>query len=264
MNDLNVGLLSGHSCKVSDAEVECHFRNIEEVLLKELSQSHIVLGCVAWITSHTVLKSLSERPCCLILDGKTPKMNKPLTGLYAALEEAPKEKIYHFLKQGKGWEDYFCYSDAEGNPKSDQIYRDWNFESGLYAVDGYRFMHHKFLLLIKEDGSCTNCGRTKYLPTVWTGSYNLTKNARKGLENAVIIRNKTVAASYLCEFLEVFQNHSRQQNITTIDAMKKGWRDQDIGGYASLCERGNYFPMNWFGSCCSQLLWRKGPHYQFT
>ena len=114
-------------------------------------------------------------------------------------------------------------------------------------------MHHKFLITARAYKRCSICQRTLYKTSVWTGSYNFTKNAQKGLENALILRDPHASASYLCEFLEIFHNHSRQQNITGLEEANKGWKDFG-GGYAPLCKRGLPFPLDWFGDCCAGIV----------
>lgn len=248
--NLNKGLLST-PCGTT-AKVECYFRDLQKVLLNEIDKADIVLGCVAWISDPLILESLTKRPTALILDSRVNRMGKKLQDLYSQLQDTDKEPIYQMLKEGLGSERYLCYTDLEDNPVPKAYAEDWNFECGLYAVDGfYRYMHHKFLIMIKEIQPCTKCGRRKYQPTVWTGSFNFTKNASKGLENAVIIRDDYISASYLCEFLEIYQKHARQLNVIDLDKMKRGIRQNgEKGVFPPLCERGASFPLEWFSDCC--------------
>jgi len=251
MKNLNEGLLSGHACRSMKSETEVHFRNLEDVLLREIEQADIVLGCVAWITSAPILEELARKTTCLILDHKVPSMPAHRKESYAALQFQDKTPIYEMLRNGHGYSEYFCYSTEKGHPISDTMYGDWNFEAGLYRVDGgkFRYMHHKFLILIENQGICS-CGKRLYKPSVWTGSFNLTKNAKTGLENAIILRDPTLCASYLCEFLEVHHNHSLQMNVTDLPTMiEKGWRDTNSGKYMPLCRRRDYFPFGWFIPC---------------
>lgn len=248
--DLNKGLIS-NPCNAK-AEVECHFRNLQQVLLSEIEKADIVLGCVAWISDPLILESLTRRSTALILDSKVNRMGKKLTDLYSQLQHTDKQPIYDMLVSGFGSEKYLCYTDLDNKPVPKAYVEDWNFESGLYAVDGfYRYMHHKFLVMIKYDSVCHTCGRKKYTPTVWTGSFNFTKNASKGLENAVVIRDNRISASYLCEFLEIYQKHARQLNVVGLDKMGKGISQNGEGGvFPSLCDRGVAFPLEWFSDCC--------------
>lgn len=248
--DLNKGLISV-PCKTK-AEIECHFRNLQQVLLNEIEQSDIVLGCVAWISDPIILESLTKRSTALILDSKVNRMGKRLQGLYDDLQHTDKQPIYDMLVNGLGSERYLYYTNKEDQPVKGSFAEDWNFESGLYAVDGfYQYMHHKFLVLIKEINPCSKCGKKMYQPTVWTGSFNFTKNASKGLENAVIIRDKFISASYLCEFLEIYRTHSRQVNVTDLDKLDKGIKSNGENGvYDPRVYRGEQFPLEWFAECC--------------
>ena len=250
MKNLNEGLLSGHACRTFSSDVEVHFRNLEEVLVNEIHKHDIILGCVAWVSSPKVVEALAGKTTCLIVDRKLPRLSKNMQEMYQLLRMNDKSPIYQMLKNGHGWGEYFSYSNG-GEALPYTMYGDWNFEAGMYYVDGgsYRYMHHKFILMLKEDGDCS-CGKKLYKPTVWTGSYNFTKNAKTGLENAVIMRNNGVAAAYLGEFLEVFHNHALQLNVLDWETMvKKGWKDTDSGYPMPLCRIHDYFPLSWFDSC---------------
>jgi phosphatidylserine/phosphatidylglycerophosphate/cardiolipin synthase-like enzyme len=249
--NLNKGLLST-PYRSDKAQVECHFRNLQQVLLSEIEKADIVLGCVAWISDPLILESLTKRSTALILDSKINRMGKRLQALYAQLQHTDKQPIYDMLLNGLGSERYLCYTDTENEPVKGAYAEDWNFESGLYAVDGfYQYMHHKFLVLIKEINPCNQCGKKMYQPTVWTGSFNFTKNASKGLENAVIIRDRFISASYLCEFLEIYRNHSRQVNILDLEDMDKGIKaNGENGVFQPRTYRGEQFPLEWFCVCC--------------
>lgn len=251
--NLNKGLIS--IPYKAHAEVECHFRDLQKILVGEIEKADIVLGCVAWISDPVVLESLTKKSVALILDSKVNRMGKKLKSLYQELKDTNKEPIYEMLTNGFGSEKYLCYTDLNNQPVPKAYAEDWNFESGLYAVDGfYRYMHHKFLILLKQAPPCFHCGRKKYIPTVWTGSFNFTKNASKGLENAVIIRNQYISASYLCEFLEIYKNHSRQLNVVSLDKMNRGVKiNGENGVFPPLCERGVSFPIEWFGDCCTDF-----------
>ena len=254
--NLNKGLMSAPIS--SNALVECHFRNLQQVLLNEIEKADIVLGCVAWISDPLILESLNKRSTALILDSKVNRMGKRLKDLYEQLKETDKEPIYRFMREGNRSGEYLCNTDLNNQPVEGAYSEDWNFESGLYAVDGfYRYMHHKFLILIKITGKCS-CGKNTYSPCVWTGSFNFTKNASKGLENAVIIRDNYISGSYLCEFLEVYQKHARQLNVVNFDKMSKGLKQNGEGSaLPPLCDRGGAFPVCWFDDCC-------GFHYEMT
>ena len=255
MSNLNDGLLSGHACRVFSSDVEAHFRNLEDVLVNEIHKNEIILGCVAWVSSPKVVEALAGKTTCLIVDRKVPRLNKGLREMYQLLQMNDKSPIYRMLRNGHGWDEYFCYSNG-GKPLPYTMYGDWNFESGMYFVDGgrFRYMHHKFLLMLKETGECT-CGKKLYAPTVWTGSYNFTKNAKTGLENAMIIRNNGIGAAYLGEFLEVFYNHACQLNVLDWETQQKsGWKDTDSGYPMSLCRLHNYFPLNWFDMCSHEIV----------
>ena len=58
-------------------------------------------------------------------------------------------------------------------------------------------MHNKFLLFCKKDDE-------RVRPyAVWTGSFNLSRNSSKSLENAILITNKDIIWAYYREYIEM-------------------------------------------------------------
>lgn len=244
-------------CRVT-AEVECHFRDLKQVLLNELSQYEIAIGCVAWISDHDILQGLTEKDSVIILDSKIHKMGKKLESLYGQLR-GNKQAVYDLLLNGLNSENYLHNTHPDKTIHLGSFADTWNFEGGLYAVDGfYRFMHHKFLIMARDTGFiCPRCYRGIYQTVVWTGSFNFTKNANNGLENAVIIRDPYISASYLYEFMEIYKGHARQLNITNLEEMRKGMqKDPNPDLLSPLCERGEEFPLEWFAPCTKDFCFK--------
>jgi phosphatidylserine/phosphatidylglycerophosphate/cardiolipin synthase-like enzyme len=76
--------------------------------------------------------------------------------------------------------------------------------------------HNKFLVLFNrppfawvDDGRGDSTGSwmpTNYLShggSVWTGSFNFTKNSARSLENAVVIRNPVIVDAYMNEWTQI-------------------------------------------------------------
>lgn len=62
-------------------------------------------------------------------------------------------------------------------------------------------MHNKFLVFCtKRPGEHEDALRPE---CVWTGSYNITFNAQKSFENAVILRDQDIAAAYAREWAQI-------------------------------------------------------------
>ncbi|MDT4896409.1 MAG: hypothetical protein QOH25_1486 [Acidobacteriota bacterium] len=44
-----------------DDEVQVYFRNLESHLIHHIEAADIIVGCVAWLTSHNILRALSQK-----------------------------------------------------------------------------------------------------------------------------------------------------------------------------------------------------------
>ena len=55
-------------------------------------------------------------------------------------------------------------------------------------------MHHKFLIFFDENLNPTG---------VWTGSYNLTNNSNKSLDNAIYLEDINIIKNYIYEFEQI-------------------------------------------------------------
>lgn len=166
------------------------FRNIEDAIIKQIRKSDIVVGCVAWLTNVQILKALSDIQGC------------------------------QFVVQVEDWL----------RPDSDDysLQRQRNLIERLAGIDNYTVpgylnvcshtelaplrlagvpkntdrnqprMHHKFALFgNRSDGNCA------YFHTVFTGSFNWTRNATNSLENGVFMRGTDVIDAYSREYFEI-------------------------------------------------------------
>jgi phosphatidylserine/phosphatidylglycerophosphate/cardiolipin synthase-like enzyme len=65
-------------------------------------------------------------------------------------------------------------------------------------------MHHKFLVFCRY--SINEELAWPYIPyAVWTGSFNITKNGSRSLENAVYIQHPEVAMHYFFEWQQILE-----------------------------------------------------------
>jgi hypothetical protein len=100
---------------------------------------------------------------------------------------------------------------ADGNPVS-PIRCVGNYNES--KVPAWPRSHHKFLVFGKmkthnESDEFHSFMTDEIIPTtVWTGSFNLTKNATMSLENAIILSDKSgqneIIKSYLDTYMQVF------------------------------------------------------------
>jgi phosphatidylserine/phosphatidylglycerophosphate/cardiolipin synthase-like enzyme len=72
-------------------------------------------------------------------------------------------------------------------------------------------MHHKFILFGNEYNSST----PEPFDLLWTGSYNITKNATHSLENGIFIKN--------AEIIEAYRQEWRQVLLSSVRVQDKWW-----------------------------------------
>lgn len=210
-------------CAVT-ADVEVVFRDLEDRLVAEIEKSQFVVGCVAWLTNLRILKALARlRNNVLIVVQKEDFLRPDIGGSHVGWK-----KTLHEAYKALGASERFYWGGLIGmlSTFSDPT------AQGVRCVGNYNCekkpafprMHNKFLVLVpsaQESGhspECSNCGCDTVgcycndeLPanffdraSVWTGSFNLTANATKSFENAVILRNRDVAAAYYKEFAQIW------------------------------------------------------------
>ena len=189
----------------ADGLVLVYFEGLAEHLIEQVRKSEVVLGCVAWLTHEAVLSALAEKTDVAIVvqkeDFLRPDMD-PKPGWKADLRRSYDRLRcslcrYHF--QGI----LGCLStlhDSEIQP-----IRCMGHHNAERSATCPR-MHHKFLLLCRS-GSVESDDfpfRSEPEPyAVWTGSFNVTRNAQNSLENAVLISDPTIVRLYYAQWQRV-------------------------------------------------------------
>lgn len=206
---------------------EVHFHDLESALVNEISKYPVVVGCVAWLTNERILRALSERETVSIIVNKEDFLRpdkgswsqRKIKTLYSALP--PGERT------GMG-----CWYSWNGDTTLESVRC-----AGIYGdrKSVPPRMHHKFLVFCKyvttkitfvshaDDWAELSREPVSFIPenwwteqtsegmrieydtdlagfSVWTGSFNLSENGTRSLENAIIIRSPQVAAAYLSEW----------------------------------------------------------------
>lgn len=199
--------IQDNSISVGDADVSIIFRNQKERLLKKISEYNCIVGCVAWLTDFDILNALSEVDRVAIVvqkeDFLRPDLNAGKDWKFMLRHSYDKLKSHggRFAWPGLMAKLSVCSDDT-----IQPIRCIGNHNSNKEPT--FPRMHNKFLVFSNfiEDNAPLPKGYSATLINreVWTGSYNLTKNAAKSLENAVLIRNDNVAKAYYDEFCQIF------------------------------------------------------------
>jgi hypothetical protein len=203
---------------------EVHFHDLESALISEIEREPIIVGCVAWLTNERILKALATRTTVSVIVNKEDFL-RPDKGTWS---QQKVKRLYAALPSGERTS-MGCWYSFNGDTKLDAVRC-----AGIYGdrKSVPPRMHHKFLVFCRyvnqkilfsasgeeisrcaasdipdnwyEDGETpgTYFGFERDLKgiSVWTGSFNLSENGTRSLENAVVLRSPEVAAAYLSEW----------------------------------------------------------------
>lgn len=203
------GKLKDYSAKELEPRfdtVEVVFKNLEPRLLEIIKEyeNGAIFGCVAWLTSIPILKSLSKCNNVQIVvqkeDFLRPDLNqskqnnwkKELRDHYGALN-CKLER--HLFREPMGLLSFAC------DPTVDPVRCVGNHNSE--KTSAFPRAHHKFLVF------CKIVNEIEYKPVaLWTGSFNFTKNATNSFENALYFTEITgtnpIINAYLNEHHQIF------------------------------------------------------------
>ena len=188
---------------ISSGNVSVFFRNQEKILADKIRASEMVLGAVAWLTSPVILDALTKPECAIVVqkedflrpDGTTDSWPAQLQARYAKL----RCYLDRFSLPGIAPELSYC-----GSQDVDPVRCVGNYN--LNKSPAMPRMHNKFLVFCEIGQEETRYGmHSKVKPlSVWTGSMNLSYNATKSLENAVLINDARIAEAYAKEWAQIF------------------------------------------------------------
>jgi hypothetical protein len=197
------------------------FRDIEKELVEAIENCDSVVGCMAWLTNEPILKALAKKKAVQIVVQQEDWL-RPDSGEWTMRKQ---RELYKNLKHGvSNWFAACNYASCDsispirvsGAPKNKNR--------------NQPRMHHKFLVFIQG-----NVGYEEYFVdavqhSVWTGSFNATKNGTNSLENGVFIYDNAVAQAYTDEWRTVLMASAEIENqswygsgyITERDSLRDG------------------------------------------
>lgn len=197
--------------------IECHFKDLETVLLQKIMESDAIVGCVAWLTSIKILNAFKKvkhgvaivvqkedflRPDTLLFD------KIKLNGLYTSIKSLTTYHADCLFKHT-----FVNELNVHGGVDREAIRCVGNHNS--MKNPAFPRMHNKFLIFgkiqkpRKEELRKTDEVMIKYdkkfIPyAVWTGSLNLTKSATHSFENAVYIKDINIVNAYMKEWGQIY------------------------------------------------------------
>lgn len=187
----------------STGEVDVHFRNLESKLISMIHDADLVVGCAAWLTSTPILDALAGVPHGVSIVVQKEDFLRPdidsrngwaerLRRQYEALRATPDR---YDMGELVGSLSVAC------DPSIQPIRCMGNYNSDKFPA--WPRMHNKFLVFCRASGSDARLEYPQFIVApyaVWSGSFNLTKNASLSLENAIVIRNQELVMAYYNEW----------------------------------------------------------------
>jgi hypothetical protein len=206
--------LMDYSIRISQPRfdsIEVVLKNLERRLVKIIGefQNDAIFGCVAWLTSKPILDALAKCKNVQIIVQKEDFLRPDISTRgnwkgelrrqYSAIKCSMER---HQFRHPMGDLSVCC------DPTVDGVRCVGNHNSQKQAA--FPRAHHKFLVFCR-----TNCRqepdffRYEYHPVkVWTGSFNMTKNATQSFENAIVLEDNSgrnpAIDSFLSEHHQVF------------------------------------------------------------
>jgi len=185
---------------LSPSGIHVLFRNLEAELIQRIRSADLVVGCVAWLTSETLLAALAEVPKGVMIVVQKEDFLRP--DLDAGSDWRRRLRMrYEALRQPY---ERYQWPGLVGNLS---ICIDSTLQSvrclGNHNRDkkpAWPRMHHKFLIFCNCSYNDDDRGLVVEPRAVWTGSFNLTHNATNSFENAVVLSEPEIVRAYYQEW----------------------------------------------------------------
>lgn len=193
--------------------VEVVFRNLKERLIAEIEGSPpngLILGAVAWLTEPDILDALATRPCAIVVQKED--FLRPDIGTRLNWKQRLHEQYGEL--DGGNWDRYALPGvvsnlnvasspGLEGAGYFDQTHtvRCVGNHNSKHSP-AFPRMHNKFLVFCER---ALVVGQVEARPvSVWTGSFNFTRNAVRSFENALHITDPAIAMQYALEWGQIY------------------------------------------------------------
>lgn len=176
-----------------------YFRNLVERLCEHISNAHLVMGCVAWLTHPKILEAL-QGPSTAIVVQKEDFLRPDLGA--STNWKADLRRRYNSLHCNVArfeFSNLLSELDTCGDPIITPVRCVGNYNKEKSPA--FPRMHNKFLIFARVE-DCEHC--SEVVPyAVWTGSFNLTYNAANSLENAVLLTDPEIVRAFYEEYGQI-------------------------------------------------------------
>lgn len=204
--------LNDYSTRMSSPHfdtVEAIFKNQESRLLDLIKnfENGAIFGCVAWLTSTPILKALQKCKNVQIVVQKEDFLRPDIDTKNIDKWKSELWQLYSTIKcdiERHQFREPIGNLSVCGDPTVDGIrcVGNHNFEK----KPAFPRAHHKFLIFCNVNKTEDT---TSYIPVaLWTGSFNLTKNATHSFENVLYFTdasgNNEIINAFLKEHHQIF------------------------------------------------------------
>jgi hypothetical protein len=190
----------------TDQRSRVYFKNLEEHLIRHIREADAVVGCVAWLTSFPIIESLASCKSGVSIVVQKEDFLRPdmasnrewAKKLRAAYDRLPDGLNRYMPGTGQ-----LHLMSSCGDPSIQAVRCVGNHNRD--KVPAFPRSHHKFVVFCDVDRTAGNeTGCAGLVPhSVWTGSFNFTKNACHSFENAIYSRDLILARAFRDEWGQV-------------------------------------------------------------
>lgn len=195
-----------------DGNVTAFFNDLEHACAAFIMGADAIVGCVAWLTSPIVLRALATVPEVSIIVQKEDFLRPDSRGSREDVQ-AGYAALHGLYRGALPQSSHLSFASAD---EQIEPVRCMGIENHTQRLAMPR-MHHKFLVRFsrtarhayespfsrvhgvepENDHAATGALQAQ---AVWTGSFNMTHNGGRSLENAVVISDRAVADRYADEW----------------------------------------------------------------
>ena len=177
------------------------FDDLQGHLIDHIQRAEAVVGCVAWLTSFSILDALSYKRASIIVQKED--FLRPDTGFTGKTWKSKLRAAYDNIR---GFGERY---DLNGTVIADMSTSSDTNIQGVRCVGNHNTdkvpafprMHHKFMVFCKKGpGDMFNEGPALLPYAVWTGSFNFTHNATRSFENAVYLTDSAIVQAFFHEW----------------------------------------------------------------
>ena len=188
---------------VSDSGTSVYFRGLEGALIEKIREADAVFGAVAWLTSYSILDVLSGLQNVSIIVQKEDFL-RPDIGAKSDFKATLRKK-YDSLRcdlTRYSFGNILSSMSVCGDPSIQPVRCVGNHNKDKKVA--FPRMHNKFLVFANVSDGDEESSLENISPYgVWTGSFNLTKNAGYSLENALYITDPSIVDAYFQEYGQI-------------------------------------------------------------